>query len=67
MTGSENVSAEHSDSGGNITRSEQPFVVFERSRDAILEQRNRQFYAQTNARFAKIVTRLTVFDSDTYS
>jgi len=43
MTGSENVSADRSDSGGNITRSEQPFVVIERSCDAIFVKRNRKF------------------------
>jgi len=43
MTGSENASAESSDSGGNITRSEQSFVAIERSRDAIFVKQTRQF------------------------
>ena len=43
MTRSKNVSAESSDSGGNITRSEQPLVVIERSRDAIFVKQNRKF------------------------
>lgn len=66
MTGSENVSAESSDSGGNITRSEQPLVVM------IIYaihfcRADCQVVRKLTACSTKMITRLTVFVSDTYS